>query len=176
MQDAGGEVHIGAVQGQGFPEAQPGEVEQQQHRAMHHATQRGAVPVRQAFTRLEEPAAFGAGEDPWDEGRALDVEEAGGRDDRARVLQGEEATQLPQEGEPVGACCLRLLALAGQIGAEQGVSDDRILRVQVGGQEPVQHLERPGFLTIAAAGGPFERQKAVEVRGQGGAKPGRRVG
>jgi hypothetical protein len=150
-----------------FTRPETREIRHDQRTAEHGASQRRPATTGETLASLQKPTAFGMGQDPSDEGASMNAEKPGPGERGPRLLQGEKATELSNERQPMLPGGFGFLAAAGDEGADDVHRDHRVVRREPVGEEAVENPERPRLVVVAIAGGALAVEKPVKSTRQG---------
>jgi hypothetical protein len=106
VQRAGVEIEVGLRKAQQFSGSQPGKVEEAQRGAEDSGTYGRSLPGRQLGTGLQETPALIFAEHAWHKRLSHDSQGPAIRHDHTGIVKTQEAADLPEECQPVRACCL----------------------------------------------------------------------
>jgi len=114
-QGAGLEIKIGLRKPQQFSSSQPSQVEKTQRGAKNSRPYRRPLPRRKLGTGLQEVAALISAEHARQKLLSHDPQGPAIRYNHMGVVQAQEATDLPDDRQPVRACRLRFGASPGDV-------------------------------------------------------------
>jgi hypothetical protein len=125
-QGAGVEIEIGLRKPQQFSSSQPSQVEKTQRGAKNSRPYRGPLPPRKLGTSLQETAALISAEHARQKLLPDNPQGPAIRYYHTGIVQAQEAADLPDERQAVGACRLRFSTSPGNVLVHNCGGDDRI--------------------------------------------------